>query len=76
MKYIFFALLSLNSYASEIEVVYSSTQLAEKLDYAAIESVESKGNNRYLVKTANCKVLVEVVAEELKISKVTCWPLD
>lgn len=77
MKILFLALLNLGVAFSntEIDLIYSSEKVAEKLEYATIESVEYLGNHRYLVKTVNCKALVDLNLNDLKIQKATCWPL-
>ncbi len=78
MKILILALLSFNTFPStlsQIDLIYSSDKLAQHLDFSSIESVEFKGNNRYLVTTVNCKTFVDFIEEEIKLNKVTCWPL-
>lgn len=76
MKYLFFALFSFQAFSHdsrEVEAIYSSSELADRLDYSTIESVQYKGNHRYLVKTANCQIFVDIISEAIKIHKVSCW---
>jgi hypothetical protein len=77
MKYLFLTLFSLSLFANdslEIEAIYSCPELAQKLEYSTIISIQYKGNHRYLVSTTDCKVFVDVNSLNLKIHKLTCWP--
>jgi hypothetical protein len=76
MKYLFLVLFSFQAFSQdsrEVEAIYSSAELADRLDYSTIEAVQYKGDHRYLIKTANCQVFVDIISEAIKIHKVSCW---